>query len=244
MKYGHYAILALFSLAGITRSMAAPIYVGLQSGNGAIAQPSLATVPSGGYSFSLTEIGTSGVYASGSVEGTPPLPEPELLSNTLEMAGEGDPSGAVVSIYVTETNQFPASFNSYFSHFSTTLPAIVNSGPNSVTQVEESIYVHDCTGSPGCNATTDVFNLDKLVASDTFTATGSVSDVNQITPGLTGPYAITEVYTVTFGPGGLGHYGEAINSISMSVPEPASLAILGVSIIGMTLVRRRRRASP
>jgi hypothetical protein len=218
----------------------------LQDRSGAIATVALTPVTPGGYSFSLVQVGTSGIYASGSVEGTPPLPEPDLLSNTLDVAGEHDPAGGTISVYVTETNQFPLSFNSYFSGFQSTIVANAPGGTgNTVTQVQETIYVHDCVASP-CGTTsptisTDVFNLDQLVATDTFTATGSVEKISQITPRLTAPYAITEVYTETFGPGGVNQYGQASNSISMSVPEPASMAILGVGMIALRFVRRRRR---
>jgi hypothetical protein len=240
MKYLLLSTLAALSIGWVgTSANAAPIYLGLQDGNGAIFQPALTAIPGGGFSFAIQQIGGSGVYASGTVEGTPPLPEPFLLSATTDLAGSHDPNGAVVSIYMTETNQFPTTFAGYSSHFASTIPLLVNNNPNTVKSVVESIYVHDCGGVP-CNSGTDVFNLDKLVATATFTATGGVDAISPITHGLAWPYAVTEVYTVTFGPGGVTAYGSATNSISMSVPEPFSLALLGSALFGLGLVRRRR----
>jgi PEP-CTERM motif len=45
---------------------------------------------------------------------------------------------------------------------------------------------------------------------------------------------------VTFGPG-VG-YGEANNSMDLKVPEPVSIAILGMGLFGLGIVRRRKVA--
>jgi hypothetical protein len=245
MRHQLPVLVIIAGMAGLANAVAAPVYVGLQDGNGTI--DTIVNGANGAATFGVTPIGTSGIFASGSVEGTPPLPEPDLLSNTLDVAGEHDAAGGTISVYVTETNQFPLSFNSYFSGFqsaiATNAPGPIGATGNTVTQVQESIYVHDCVINTPCSATTDVYKLDTLVATDTFTSTGSVEKISQINPGLTAPYAITEVYTVTFAPYSSvnNSYGQASNSISMSVPEPASMAMFGMGMVALGFVRRRRR---
>src|SRR5208282_6744571 len=102
-------------MAAATGAYSAPVYVGLQDGNGPIT--TVVSGANGTATFGLTEFGSSGVYASGNVEGTPPLPEPQLLSNTLTVSGEHD-AGGTVSIYVSELNQNPLNFNMFSSAFS------------------------------------------------------------------------------------------------------------------------------
>ena len=50
---------------------------------------------------------------------------------------------------------------------------------------------------------------------------------------------ISVVDTVTVGDGNTGYFG---NTFDQTIPEPASLAVLGLGLAGLGLVRRRRHA--
>jgi hypothetical protein len=244
------AITALGSMTiGVVDARAAPVYVGLQNGSGAIT--TIINAVNGSATFALTEIGTSGAYASGTVEGTPPLTEPNLLSNAIAVSGEHD-SGATVSIYVTELNQTPLKFSSFQSSFSNTFAAVNSLGSgnqtaNLATRVVEATYVTACnTGNNPCPVS-DAFAEGTLLSTTTFTQGGTTTlqKMALLSSGLTSPYAMTEVYTITFAaPSGGNTYGGVSSSISIAVPEPTPIALIGAALIGLGLVKRRTRASP
>lgn len=254
MNRKHLIAIAAFGglMAWATGAYSAPLYVGLQAGNGAINTVINDPSGNGPFTFNLTEFGTTGVYASGSVEGTPPLPEPQLLSNTLSVSGEHD-TGGTVSIYVTELNQFPLMpFGSFVSSFANAFaPANTlgskNQTANTATQVVESTYVTPCSNlNPGCPASY-IYAEGTLLSTTTFTQGGAttVTDSAAFPGGLTAPYATTEVYTITFAaPSGLNLYGQVSSSVNLQlIPEPASLAVLGGALAGFGAIRRRRRTT-
>jgi hypothetical protein len=231
----------------ITAAHAAPVYVGLQDGNGAIVK--VVSNANGSAKFGSStnpiEIGASGVYAYGSVEGTPPLSEPNLLSNSVSLSGEHD-GGGTVSIYVTELNQFPLKFGDFYSTFANSFAPLGGFTTNTATQVVESTYITACLPANSACPASDVFAEGKLLSTTTFTPGGSTSVTKfaGVPAGETVPYAETEVYTITFAaPGGAdGSYGQVSASIDVSVPEPVSMALLGVGMLGLGVVRRRKIA--
>lgn len=57
---------------------------------------------------------------------------------------------------------------------------------------------------------------------------------------LTGPYALTEIMNLTLG--SQGSLGFQANSTLATVPEPATMALMMVGLLGLTFVYRRRQA--
>jgi hypothetical protein len=239
-----FATAAALSVLGAAGASAAPIYVGYQIGNGAITI--VLSAPSGNGPFNYgsagapISVGTSGIVIYGTVEGTPPLPEPDLLSNAVSLSGEHDPSGGPISIYVTELNQFPTNFGDFYSTFGANLPATGPSGPNDAISVVESTYVHACANPGGACLASDEYQKDVLLSTTTFSGIGSGSTVGyaSLPPNETTPYAVTEVYTVNFTPN--GGYGQVNASIAVTVPEPLSIGLLGSGLFALGLIRRSR----
>jgi hypothetical protein len=231
--------------AGILMSCAsaawsAPVYIGLQEtgvNSGAITEEAI-----GAGTASITNL-VYGNTTNGTFQltvnvtgtgGTPSLPEPDL-SSTLSATTESHPG--IIAIYVTEINQFPVGFSDFYSQFG------VSSLGAGIT-LTESTYLHECVvPNASCNTTIgaggDLFATTTLLSTTNFSATGltTLYSGNGL-PIATTPYAITEVYTIDF----TRQSTSTSASINVTVPEPMSITLLGGSMIGLRLLRGRRRA--
>jgi hypothetical protein len=152
--------------------------------------------------------------------GTPGVPEPILDTTSIDVS-----SGGSGTLYVWITEQgisSPAGVSNFMSGFTS------NTWDGLVTSVTESTYLSDSNALFGGTA----------LATTTFTAESQSLNETDVSPTLTSPYSETVEYILTF-----GGQGTANDTIDMAaVPEPASLALLGLGIFGVGISKGRRRA--
>ncbi len=126
-------------------------------------------------------------------------------------------------VWITEQDiSSPAGVSNFLSGFTS------NTWNGLVTSVTENTYLSDSNA---------LFGGTKL-ATATFTTQSQSMNETVASPMLTSPYSETVEYILTF-----GGEGSANDTIDMSaVPEPASLALLGVGVFGLGIFKGRRRA--
>jgi len=159
---------------------------------------------------------------SATAAGTPSLPSGQLDSNTIDINSTG--AGTLI-VWVTETGLTTPLGKVMFTSGLT-----ANTLAGGISSVTLSTFVSSTDGISPPNGTP----LDKA----TFTGIGSQTASTVAATGA-GPYSLQKVFTVHAT--GAGNTSLGIDLASRAVPEPTSLAIVGTGLVGLGLLRKRRR---
>lgn len=212
-------LLALASLGAGTARATPLISLGLSQ---SASTPTLITTDGG--TGNLSYNGSFGTFASILVNatGVPVVPQATFQTSSIDtkstQAGQQD-----LYIWITQQGLTqPMGISNFLSGFT------ANAFSGNVQSVVETTYI---------SATNALFGGTQL-ATQTFTSAPSAASAVTASPNLTGPFSETVEYIIHLS--GAGSVNDSINI--QAVPEPASVAMLGVGMIGTGIMARRRRS--
>lgn len=237
MNHKNFGVLggtALFASMCFGVAQAAPIYVGWSVNGSAITTTSQCNGANGSCTITNQVEGGDFLIQSLTVTGTPPSPEPDLVSGTTDINSS---HVETVQLYVSELNQFPTNFSGFVSNFA------VSALGGGLTSVTESTYATACSGGnnmPCLAADEYAHAAGNLLSTTTFTSTGTVTQTAPTPTFATTPYVTTLVYTFDF----TAVDGNVTAGIDLSTtPIPAALPLFasGLGAMGLFGWRRKRK---